>query len=251
MTTSDDCEQSMNLFRHFRSDAESARPIALVYRGPATLPGCPEAAAAVLAASRWNFDIRFIGPREHLRFGDSAMTGAAIYVQPGGGELEPAYRHLKSHRGEIRHFVRDGGGYLGFCLGGYLAGATPGFDLLPGDTDRYIDTRGATVDHDDDTVISVRWRGQRRQLYFQDGPIFDIETDGGTQVLATYTNGTIAAAVTEFGRGRVGVCGPHPEATSDWFTDAGLRDPGRGAADPHIAYGHDLAIDLVDTVLTR
>ncbi|QIS17274.1 BPL-N domain-containing protein [Nocardia terpenica] len=219
----------------------SGRPLALVYRGPASLPGCPESVAGMLADSPWNFDIHFVGPAENLSLSAETLSLAALYAQPGGGELEPAYKKLRAHRDDIRRFVHDGGGYLGFCLGGYLAGATPGFDLLPGDTDRYIDTRRATVRHDENALVEVDWRGRRRRLFFQDGPHFDIETDDGTTVLATYPNHTIAAAVTAFGRGRVGVVGPHPEATADWFTDCGL--PALDA--------RDLALDLVDTVMFR
>ena len=38
--------------------------LALVYRGPAALPGCPEAVAQALRRSRWGLDVRFVGPRE-------------------------------------------------------------------------------------------------------------------------------------------------------------------------------------------
>jgi hypothetical protein len=47
--------------------------------------------------------------------------------------------------------------------------------------------------------------------------------------------------VAGFGAGRVGVVGPHPEATNDWFTDAGLSRPKRLST--------DLGLDLVDTVM--
>ncbi|MDT7804413.1 MAG: hypothetical protein QOI78_7846 [Actinomycetota bacterium] len=54
-------------------------------------------------------------------------------------------------------YAQPGGGTLGFCPGGYLAGATPGSGLLPGDTE------GAIVDPDEDTVVKVRWRGRARR----------------------------------------------------------------------------------------
>ncbi len=82
----------------------------------------------------------------------------------------------------------------------------------------------------------------RKALFFQDGPHFDIKRRSAT-VLATYQNGTVAASVTPFGAGRVGVVGPHPEATRDWFTDAGLRVPR--------PLGLDLGQDLVSTVMSQ
>lgn len=227
-------------------------PLALVYRGPATTPGCPEAVAELLGASRWNFDIRYVGPKEELPLTADTLRRATLYAQPGGGTLTPAYRKLKPHRSDIRDFVRGGGHYLGFCLGGYLAGATPGFGLLPGDTDQYIASEQSTVDTEGNTVVDVHWRGRRTRLFFQDGPYFwlsDSAEAADSTVLATYQNDRIAALVTGFGAGRVGVVGPHPEADSDWFTDAGLPDPGHGRPDPEAARGRTAGLDLIDAVM--
>jgi hypothetical protein len=47
--------------------------------------------------------------------------------------------------------------------------------------------------------------------------------------------------VAPFARGRVGVVGPHPEATPDWYDDYGLIDPDGLDAD----LGHD----LIDTLM--
>jgi glutamine amidotransferase-like uncharacterized protein len=216
-------------------------PLALVYRGPATTPGCPEAVADLLSATEHGFDVRFVGPREDVDLGPDALASATLYAQPGGGTLGRAFRKLRRHRAAIRAFVAGGGGYLGFCLGGYLAGATPGFGLLPGDTDQYIVSRGATVKHDKNALVTVNWRGRTRELFFQDGPQFLVEPRK-TTVLAHYPNGTVAAMVARFGDGRVGVVGPHPEASPDWFTDAGLPAPQ--------PLGVDLGLDLVNAVMT-
>ncbi|WP_127782697.1 BPL-N domain-containing protein [Rhodococcus sp. X156] len=225
-------------------------PLALVYRGPASVPGCSEAVAELLSASRWGFAVRYVGPHEPHPLSAATLAGAAVYAQPGGADLGPAYRRLRKHRHDIRGYVQGGGRYLGFCLGGYLAGATPGFKLLPGDTDQYVVSRGATVRTTDDTLVEVCWGDDRRVLFFQDGPHFEISADEGTTVMATYPNGTVAALVTGYGAGRVGVVGPHPEATRDWFTDAGLPDPGRRRRDAAAARGQDLGLALVDAVMS-
>jgi glutamine amidotransferase-like uncharacterized protein len=214
--------------------------VALVYRGPAAVPGCPEAVAALLEASRWRFDVRYIGPAEDLPLRPDAFAGAAVYAQPGGATLRRAYRHLRRCRSTIRQFIHAGGRYLGFCLGGYLAGATPGFDLLPGDADQYIASAAATVHSGHDTLVEVCWRGRQRRLFFQDGPYFRVRPNADATVIATYPNGTVAALVSRFGSGRVGVVGPHPEATEDWYAEAGLVVDRLGA---------DLGLDLVDAVM--
>ncbi|MEJ2884814.1 BPL-N domain-containing protein [Actinomycetospora aeridis] len=198
---------------------------ALVYRGPASLSGCPEAVASVLASS--GFDVRYVGPDEVLALTEEVLAGATVYAQPGGGTLRQGWRRMKRHRRAVRGFVAGGGHYLGFCLGAYLAGATPGFGLLPGDTDQALDT-------EDDTVIEVDWGGTRRAVFAQDPAA--LEVDDRASVLARYRDGQVAAAVAPYGAGRVGVVGPHPEATADWFTGAGLT----AAPD-----ARDLARDLV------
>lgn len=228
------------------SDPRPAVPVrgglALVYRGPASTPGCPEAVAGALTRSRWDLEVRYVGPKEALTLGPEVLSRAALYAQPGGGTLKKAYRKLKHDAPVVRDFVRSGGRYLGFCLGGYLAGETPGFGLLPGDTDRFISSPGAEPTHADDAVTTVIWNGRRRQVFFQDGAWFDLDpARGSAEVLATYLNGLPAAVVAPFGRGVVGVVGPHPEATADWFSDCGLPVP----AD----LGADLSQDLIDRVM--
>lgn len=217
--------------------------LALVYRGKASRPeGCSEAVAALLADA--GFDVQYVGKHEQHRLTQDVLAEAAVYAQPGGGSLGPAYQRMRKHRDSIRDYVAGGGRYLGFCLGGYLAGATPGFGLLPGDTDQYIATRGATVTHEDDTVVQVRWRDRPRELFFSDGAVFRLDRDGPehVRVLARYPNGEIAALTAPFGAGAVGVTGPHPEATADWFADVGL-DP---RTHPPAT---DLGRDLIDDVM--
>lgn len=221
-----------------------APPLALVYRGPAARPaGCAEAVAELLSTSEWGFDVRYVGHREKLGLTTATLAGATLYAQPGGGTLKRGYRAMKRHRETIRNFVHSGGRYLGFCLGGYLAGATPGFALLPGDTDQYIGVAGATVRTEKDAVVEVLWRGRRRFLYFQDGAVFLLRPDAhDVLVLARYSGGEIAALAAPFGAGRVAVVGPHPEATPDWCRDSGLLDPDG----PDIDLGHD----LIEAVMT-
>lgn len=225
-------------------DEPPTAPLALVYRGKAARPEhCSEAVFALLRDSRHDFDVRYVGPREALRLTPAVLARAALYAQPGGGGLAPAYRRMWRYKSAIRAFVADGGRYLGFCLGGYLAGATPGFGLLPGDTDQYIATRGAAITSDRDTVAQVHWRGRPRYMYFQDGPAFLLRPDAaGVTVLARYPNNEIAALVAPFGRGAIGVVGPHPEAPADWYHHHGLVDPDGLDTD----LGHDLIDSLMD-----
>lgn len=200
-------------------------PLVLVYRGPAALPGCPESAAALVGRARPDVRVAYCGPDEARPLSAETLAGAAGYVQPGGGDLAPAWAVLRPAAAAIRHWVRRGGSYLGFCLGAYLAGTGPGFGLLPGQTDEYVGSPGAEVRTLDDTVVAVAWRGRRRHLYFQDGPLITLRPGAPATVLARYRSGAIAAAVAHHGHGRVAVVGPHPEADESWYADTGLRNP--------------------------
>jgi hypothetical protein len=221
------------------------RSTALVYRGPASCRGCSDAVAALLGSPSLGFHTVYCGPGERMPLSAAALAGAAVFAQPGGGDLVPAWGHLHAHREQVREFVGAGGAYLGFCLGGYLAGFDPGYALLPAgaDSDEYRTAPDAAVHSAADAVIPISWRGRRRHVYFQDGPCFRISPAARprVEVLARYTNGLPAALVCDFGAGRVGVVGPHPEADRSWYADAGLVNPD--------GVRFDLGRDLVTTTL--
>ncbi len=118
-----------------------------------------------------------------------------------------------------------------------------------GDTDEYITSPGAVVTTDIDTEIPIIWRGVSRKVFFQDSNFFtfsdgqgtptEMATAGGATVLATYTNGEVAAVVAHYGKGIVAASGPHPEATLTWFNKYHLTPQSTA----------DLGHDLVDTAM--
>lgn len=212
-----------------------APPLALVYRGPAASPGCPEAVAALLSSTATRLRVAYVGPHERLPLTAETLVRAAIFAQPGGGDVEQAWPRLRKQAGVVRDWVRGGGVYLGFCLGAYLAGS-PGYDLIDGTATQYIGMPEATVSTTRDTTVAVTWRGRRSRLFFQDGPTFRMRSSTPSFVLATYTSGEPAALVTTYGRGRIGLTGPHPEADESWFHPPKLSPD--GAIHPEL--GHDL-----------
>ncbi|GAB3833421.1 BPL-N domain-containing protein [Dactylosporangium cerinum] len=220
------------------------RPLALVYRGPASCAGCSEAVAALLRGTPTRFRTEFCGPGEALQVSAATLAGAAVYAQPGGGDVRQAWRRLRTTADDVRAFVHNGGSYLGFCLGAYLAGADPGFGLLIGvGVEGYIYSAEAAVHEPDDTVVEVDWRGRRRHMYFQDGALFRPRTSADATVLATYGTGGAAAVVTGYGAGRVGVVGPHPEADQTWYADSRLTNPD--------GIRFDLGHDLIESTVQR
>ncbi|MGW6376647.1 BPL-N domain-containing protein [Rhodococcus sp. NPDC055112] len=225
-----------------RSNAPSSGPLALVYRGPASCQGCPESVAVMLRNSPSHFRTEYVGPNDTPITAET-LARASVFAQPGGPSLSKAWKAMKPYAGMIRDWIRNGGNYLGFCVGGYLAGATPGYDLLPGDTSQYSAKPGATVWDTQPHRSTVVWRGQEKTAYFQDPPAFELEPGHNATILGTYKGGEIAALAVDFGKGRVGVTGPHVEADASWFIDDGLS-----AQD---AVHMDLAHDLVETTVHR
>lgn len=234
---------------------ESGRPIALVFHGKgASCEGgsCPEALAAMLRKSRFDFDVRIVGPYTNTPLTAELLAQATLYAQPGGeGGTQDAWSGVTSHlpnaAAKIRAFVANGGRYLGICMGGYLAGTGPGFGLLPGDAYGYVNSAGSLVHTEDDTIVPVNWNGAKREMFYQDGAAFDQDNEvEGARVFARYgtgNDGPIAALVAPYGNagGRVAVTGPHPEADETWYEAAGLHD-----ADGPDA---DLGLQLVDELM--
>ncbi|CAK4033427.1 Hypothetical predicted protein [Lecanosticta acicola] len=208
---------------------------ALVYRGPASCDGCPEAVANLLTSSPENIRVAYVGPKEKTKLTRDALSKVDIYAQPGGGDLDEAWPHLHSSKSTIRKFVQNGGRYIGFCLGAYLAGHGPGFDLLhpKDDTDQEVKQPDSQVkDEEKDTIIQVDWdfsngtKAKGRWMYFQDGAVIELEHGSKAKVLGRYSsNGNPAATLNKFGKGWVGVIGPHPEADQSWYDSYGISNP--------------------------
>lgn len=61
---------------------------ALVYRGPASSEGCPEAIAKLLQSSNHRFEVTYAGPDEDVDISAETLADYDIYAF-GGGEGEP------------------------------------------------------------------------------------------------------------------------------------------------------------------
>lgn len=61
-----------------------SRPRALVYRGPATSEGLPEAVAQLLESSPRHFEVQYAGPNEAVDISAEALRAVDLYAQPGG-----------------------------------------------------------------------------------------------------------------------------------------------------------------------
>jgi glutamine amidotransferase-like uncharacterized protein len=225
----------------------ATRPIALVFRGPAT-DCCWQAMARMLQNdTKQHFKIVYVGGAGDPNVETGlAMPNVKLYAQPGGDgtDYETAYRQGfqgdPGAKAAIQNFVKKGGRYLGICMGAYFT-ASDALDLFPGQLEDYTTTSGASVtDEDLNVVIPVIWRGHTRHMFYQDGPDMVPNAGAHVTVLATFSNGKDAAVVAPYGSGKVGISGPHPEASPDWYTDYSLSNSD---------HTQDLGNDLIDTLM--
>lgn len=183
--------------------------IALVFGGAGTETDDPTGsfAAAMHSAKAAGFIAQAVTealPRE-------TWNKASVWIQPGGTNFDQAYDMQRTGLFEqVKKFVADGGGYVGWCAGAFMAqsyGAL-GLGLIPGMAWRW--SKGAFK-------TPVRWKGRTRYVHFENGP--QLQEVEGLEVFATYSNGSLAAGKARYGKGKVVISGVHPEALQDWWPE--------------------------------
>jgi len=170
---------------------------------------------------------------EDIRGG--GLHGLDVVIHPGGSGGGQGRALGEEGRESVRRFVKDGGGFLGFCAGAYLASAHYSWSLHLLDArvfDRAHWARGTGM-----VQIRLTEAGQqvfranreRLEIHYGQGPLLVPGRDPAIpdyQPLATYATGiakkgapqgvmpgTTAIAHGTFGRGSVLCFSPHPEMT--------------------------------------
>lgn len=198
----------------------AGKPVALVYRGPASVTSCEDAVAMALADK---YSIVFTGPKDKPPLEALVMPGAAIWVQPGGGDdVDVAWAACSGHKDALRAWVEGGGRYIGICMGAFLAGGL-GYEVLGpnAETMVYIEMPDAQAKDLKTYIIDMTWGNKVVKCFYQGGPAFDFKDGAPGEVVARYSNNAIASLIVPMGKGRVGVIGPHPEVTQEWYDGIG------------------------------
>ena len=224
----------------FSSSGAMASKRALVYRGPgACADGCYDASFQVALQAGLDpvwVDQDSLQDSSSSADEQSLFKNAAIWIQPGGKSKTAMTSMTKRLISSIEDFVRNGGAYVGFCAGAFASthfvgtSSTRGFDFMPGKTILYRDRNQADV-------IPVTWEGKVRNLYWEGGPYLTHIPAGRAEVVARYPTGQVAAARSNFGKGKVFVTGLHPEAPQSWRDDYHLHDPD--------GVDQDLAVEMI------
>ncbi|KAM3528830.1 hypothetical protein NHJ13051_002231 [Beauveria bassiana] len=218
------------------SSAAADRPRAFVWLGPKDDPDLSEAVGQLLESSPHNFQVAYVGPKDITA---ESLKTVKLLAFPGGEDVDNLWKVVKPVAQPIRSFVAGGGRYLGFCLGAYMAGHSPGLGLLPNGSDvsAECDEEDAQVRDDRDTVIQIHWAFSSgssagktvtdRWIYYQEGNyVKNFVEDNTSYVLGRYSKtDRVAATLNKYGEGWVGTIGPHPEADQSWFDLANITAP--------------------------
>jgi len=202
----------------------AAADYALIYNGPVAAEDCPEAVAAV--AREAGLPVKYVS---NLRKLPSLLDHAAVFIIGGTeDDLDPLIKGFSpSITQALQEYVRKGGRYLGICGGAYMAGTGDKengrhvslLNLIPAEPHEFDEGNYA------EQIIPVRWQCATYPMYFQGGPAFALTPRSrGARVMAKYADGQIAALICFYGRGRVAVIGPHPEAPPDWVEGMGQAE---------------------------
>jgi len=159
---------------------------------------------------------------------------------PGGlGDADNFDFLTKEHRSNIRKFVRNGGAYLGICMGAYWAGSEY-FKLLDDvEPVQYITRPKTDTRRPHAKNLDVTWHGHPEKMYFYDGCAL-IGNESKFTTVARYANGDPMAIV----QNRVGLIGCHPEAEPHWYESYSWM---RGKY--HQGRHYPLLLNFVDSIL--
>ncbi|MET0550738.1 MAG: BPL-N domain-containing protein [Xanthomonas sp.] len=203
----------------------SAAPKVAVYRGAAGCRGCSEMVVDALRATGLPLTIVYVGEREALHVTPATLRDVDVYIQPGGGQDIPAAYAALGDAGAaaLRDFVSGGKGFLGLCMGAYLADRD-GIGLVDVALQSEVGRPRSGIDDEGDHTIAIRWDGTWQRVYYQDGPFLTGSAADGFVPVAQYGNGDVAIARYRHGRGTVVLAGPHPEADERWMDEEDDED---------------------------
>ncbi len=161
----------------------------------------------------------------------------AVCIPGGIGDSDSWDWLMREHKRRIREFVRDGGAYLGICMGAYWADSDY-FDILNQvRVKQYIRSAGTCTRRPHAKHMPITWQGRAEHMYFYDGCTFESQVP--LKVVARYSSGAPMAVI----QNRIGLIGCHPEAEHHWYQDhSWMRKRWSGTQ-------HHLLVDFVEQLL--
>jgi len=187
--------------------------------------------------SRYNFKIFSKNAVE-----DNFFRHVDLIVVPGGFGDSDSYDSLFRHNGqEVKEFVRNGGHYLGICMGAYWAGSHY-LNMLEGvDAEQYLKRPGTDTRRPHAKNISITWQGKPMNMFWYDGCAL-VGDNNKFETVATYANGDPMAII----QNRIGLIGCHPESEKFWYDSYSYM-----RQHWHDGQHHALLLEFVDQLMHR
>lgn len=172
---------------------------------------------------------------------DNFFDDVDVVCFPGGLGDSDSWDYLMPQNIEaINRFVKQGGKYLGICMGAYWAGKHY-FNFLENcHAVQYIRRPGTDTRRPHAKAQSIMWQGQHTKMFFYDGCSLVGPGIANSEVWATYPNGDAMALI----QNNIGVIGCHPESEQFWYNEYSYMKR-------HWHYGqhHTLLLNFVDRLL--
>jgi len=156
--------------------------------------------------SQYNFKIFSKNELEDDFFDDVQM----IAVPGGFGDSDSYDRLFNYNAYRVKEFVKNGGHYLGICMGAYWAGKHYLNILDDVEVEQYIKRSNADTRRPHAKNIPIIWNGVDDSMFFYDGCAFG---PGQYDIVAKYMNDDPMAII----QGRIGLIGCHPESQLHWY----------------------------------
>jgi glutamine amidotransferase-like uncharacterized protein len=173
---------------------------------------------------------------------DNFFADVDCIAVPGGlGDASKFEMCFSANENPIKKFIKDGGKYLGICMGAYWAGQYY-LDILDGvDAVPYIRQPTACTKRPHAKNLSVIWNNQPEKMFFYDGCAL-VGDNSKFETIATYSNGDAMAIIQR----NIALIGCHPESEIHWYNSykwmQGLYHDGRH---------HKLLLDFVDKFMKQ
>jgi glutamine amidotransferase-like uncharacterized protein len=165
-----------------------------------------------------------------------------IICFPGGFGNSDSFDYLMKANGKrIKQFVKNGGKYLGVCMGAYWTGKHY-FDILDDvEPVQYYKRETSDTKRPHTKNMPVVWNGEPMRMFFNDGCAL-IGDSYKFQTVATYANGDPMAIV----QNNIGLIGCHPESEKFWYDSyTWMKDKW------HNGDHHRLLLDFVDNLYLK
>jgi glutamine amidotransferase-like uncharacterized protein len=144
---------------------------------------------------------------------DDFFDDVDLIVVPGGlGDASSFDRLFQHNLTRIQEFVKDGGAYLGICMGAYWAGKHYLNILDSVDAVQYITQPNTDTRRPHAKAIDINWQGHPDRMFFYDGCAL-VGNKKKFKTIATYANGNSMAIIQR----NIGLIGCHPESEKFWY----------------------------------